>query len=172
VLNNEITPSNFKIKDFNSIFTLFLKKTDDYWGNLICGLETFVTDVNYDSENFYDGSSHLKIQQTITPLTDLFFGGIVEISDVTTIISEPHYVFNSKQRLLDDLNEGYLYKPMRQILLNQDVFKNGFFYLNVDFNYFIGRQDPCGGYNIGSNALIKGKCKEITSTIKNVKYVC
>jgi hypothetical protein len=46
-------------------------------------------------------------------------------------------------------------------------------YVYCNFNVFIKRQDPCDRYDIGSNALIAGKCIDLTpSKITNIEKIC
>lgn len=175
ICNKDINQSDFTpLDNYNVLFLNVLKKKNDgVFSNIISGLETFLMGVNYDSNMIYSGGTIPEIEENINNTDELFFGGIVEISNnLINIISEPVYVFNTNNRLTNLLNEGYMYKPQKTIYFDKKNFKNGLSYLNTNVNLFINRQDPCDFFGIGNNALIKGNCQNYKTFIKNVKYNC
>lgn len=127
------------------LFLTLIKKGDDnFWGKTLCGLNTFLSNIDYDFNMLFDGGTLSEIE--VISNQDVFFGNIVEYNERVILEQELNFavhIFNTKNRLQNSLYESYYYKPHYKV----DLFSSDDFISKED-----GISDP-PDYAIDYNGL-------------------
>lgn len=101
-------------RPLSELYISMIKNTDNiFWGNTLCAIDTLLSNINYDFNMVYEGG-FLSPVEIITTTQDYYFGNIVEYNEKTLLETELNHalhVFNSKDRLLNNLPESYYYNP-------------------------------------------------------------
>lgn len=93
---------------------IFIKKTNDFWGSVLCCTNTSISNINYDYNTTYQGSSTQPIN-VVSTNDEYFFKGIYEYNSSTLTeiqLSKAVHVFNTENRINNDLFESYYYSPI------------------------------------------------------------
>lgn len=96
------------------------KSLSNFWERLFSGLYNFKSSGDYSVNTLTNllADDYAIESNIIADTTDTFFGDIVEYNSVTleeNILAEALYVFNTKNRVQNNLLEGYYYKPHYKI---------------------------------------------------------
>jgi len=104
--------------------TLVKKGNNSFWGKTLCGLNTFLSNIDYDFNMLYEGGPLSEIE--VVADQDVFFGNIVEYNERQLIETELNFavhLFNTKNRIINSLFESYYYHPHYKVdLLVADDF--------------------------------------------------
>lgn len=163
--------------NFDNQYIGLLKSNDDFFGNSFYGIKTIDNnssiDINLVNEDNYSFNEELSVS------SDYYLEGIYEYDDFNNEyikISDIYIRFNSKNRIENNYNEGYWYKPFYNIITKSDtteIFLNNRYELYQAINLFLKRQNPCNLYDLGGNINpINGKCIEIENTSISTDKIC
>lgn len=97
----------------SELFLTIIKKGDNvFWGKTLCGLNTYLSNIDYDFNMLFEGGVLSEIE--VVADQDVFFGNIVEYNERTILETELNFavhIFNTKNRLQSGLYESYYYRP-------------------------------------------------------------
>lgn len=106
-------------RPLTELYTTIIKITDNnFWGEVFSGTNTYLSGIDYDFNTIYQDGTLKKIENNIDGDEDYYFLGIREFNSKTFIESEISFavhVFNSNNRIDNNLIEGYYYKPHYKI---------------------------------------------------------
>lgn len=106
-------------RPLSELYLTIIKKTDnDFWGKVISGTNTFLSNVSYDLNTIYQNGGVSTIENDIIGTENYYFTGIREYNLKSLVESELSFaahIFNSQNRIDNDLIEGYYYKPHYKI---------------------------------------------------------
>lgn len=97
----------------SELFLTIIKPRDqNFWGKTLCGLNTYLSNIDYDFNMLFEGGLLNPIEEIEDQ--DIFFGNIVEYNEQILLETELNFavhIFNTKNRLDNSLYESYYFKP-------------------------------------------------------------
>jgi len=101
-------------RPLTELYISVLKITDnDFWGDTLCAINTYFSNINYDFNMVYQGGALLPVE-VIQDNQTYYFGDIVEYNPKTLVENTLNFavhVFNTKNRIDNNLIESFYYTP-------------------------------------------------------------
>ena len=101
-------------RPLTELYISTIKVSDgDFWGDTLCAINTYFSNINYDFNMVYEGGALLPVEIIQSDAT-YYFGDIIEYNEkvlTENILNFAVHIFNSKNRIDNGLIESYYYTP-------------------------------------------------------------